>query len=378
MPIGGFISDLLGPSISTYITPALEGAATGALGSVLQGKNPLTGALVGGGTGLGIGAFGGADGALAQALGLSGPQVNALIGGAGGALGYGLTGQNPLIGGALGAAGGYMYPGGGDGKVYDTAGNLVTGGPNAPAGTDAGLIDKNGNSIVPPDANASAATTTASGGGGGPQGAISSSILGKGDGLGGISKTQLLLGALAALGAATSKPKQGTWTTPGPESNAANLGPTFNAPLNTNVSGRTAQNPFATPAPSYWTYGGPEKTYFSGNSLKSYGFAEGGAMAAGMNDDAPDDGDGEFSTDSHGNYVQGPGDGQSDDIPARLADGEYVLTAMDVARIGQGSNQAGAKKLDRFREDLAKSSKQDQFIPHGQEKHLGGLMEGVR
>lgn len=370
MPIGGFISDLLGPSISTYLTPALEGAATGAIGSALQGKNPLTGALVGGGTGLGIGAFGGEDGVLAQALGLTGPQVNALLGGAGGALGYGLTGQNPLIGGGLGALGGYLYGGTGQGQDPYTQGGETKEGGGGTGWTDA-------STGKPVDASGSTyGDAVASGKGGGPLGALASSILGGGSAGGGLSKTQLLLGALAALGSA-SKPKQGTWETPGPASNAANLGPTFNAPLNTAVPGRTAVNPFVGQPPSYWTYGGPERTYFTNNSLKSYGFAEGGALTAGIG--AGDDMDeGEFSTDSHGNYVEGPGDGQSDDIPARLASGEYVLTAMDVARIGQGSNQAGAKKLDAFRRELAKSSGQKQFIPPGQDRHLGGLIEGNR
>lgn len=46
-----------------------------------------------------------------------------------------------------------------------------------------------------------------------------------------------------------------------------------------------------------------------------------------------------------GAYVQGPGDGQSDDIPAMLADGEFVWPADVVSALGNGSNKAGAKKL---------------------------------
>ena len=53
-----------------------------------------------------------------------------------------------------------------------------------------------------------------------------------------------------------------------------------------------------------------------------------------------------------GSYVQGPGDGQSDDIPAMLADGEYVIDAETVAQLGNGSNKAGAKMLDEFRENI--------------------------
>lgn len=47
-------------------------------------------------------------------------------------------------------------------------------------------------------------------------------------------------------------------------------------------------------------------------------------------------------------YVQGPGDGTSDDIPARLANGEYVLSADVVSGLGNGDNNSGAKVLDGF------------------------------
>ena len=55
-----------------------------------------------------------------------------------------------------------------------------------------------------------------------------------------------------------------------------------------------------------------------------------------------------------GSAVHGPGDGQSDDIPAMLADGEYVIDAETVAQIGNGSTKAGAKALDEFRKNIRK------------------------
>jgi hypothetical protein len=60
----------------------------------------------------------------------------------------------------------------------------------------------------------------------------------------------------------------------------------------------------------------------------------------------------EFITGATGHYVKGKGDGQSDDIPAMLADGEYVFDADTVASLGNGSSDAGAKLLDHFREAL--------------------------
>ena len=50
--------------------------------------------------------------------------------------------------------------------------------------------------------------------------------------------------------------------------------------------------------------------------------------------------------------VTGAGDGQSDSIPAHLADGEYVMDADAVSALGNGSTEAGSKLLDQLRESL--------------------------
>ncbi len=55
-----------------------------------------------------------------------------------------------------------------------------------------------------------------------------------------------------------------------------------------------------------------------------------------------------------GGYTQGPGTGRSDDIPARLSDGEYVIDAETVALLGDGSGSAGAKRLDEMRQNMRK------------------------
>lgn len=52
--------------------------------------------------------------------------------------------------------------------------------------------------------------------------------------------------------------------------------------------------------------------------------------------------------------VEGHGTGRSDDIPAVLSDGEYVIDAETVALLGDGSSKAGAKKLDEFRINVRK------------------------
>jgi len=46
-----------------------------------------------------------------------------------------------------------------------------------------------------------------------------------------------------------------------------------------------------------------------------------------------------------GGHLSGPGTGTSDSIPARLSDGEFVMTAKAVRGAGNGSRKAGAKKM---------------------------------
>lgn len=73
-------------------------------------------------------------------------------------------------------------------------------------------------------------------------------------------------------------------------------------------------------------------------------YANGGGIAGAYNLGSYSDG---------GRLLKGPGDGVSDDIPAvigdsqpaRLADGEFVIPARIVSELGNGSTDAGAKRL---------------------------------
>jgi len=56
----------------------------------------------------------------------------------------------------------------------------------------------------------------------------------------------------------------------------------------------------------------------------------------------------EFITGLTGYYASGDGTGQSDDIPAMLHDGDYVIDADAVAALGDGSSKAGAEALAKF------------------------------
>lgn len=59
-------------------------------------------------------------------------------------------------------------------------------------------------------------------------------------------------------------------------------------------------------------------------------------------------------TAAEGRYVKGGGTGTSDDIPAVLSDGEYVIDAQTVSMLGDGSSDAGAAKLDAMRKEIRK------------------------
>jgi hypothetical protein len=66
-----------------------------------------------------------------------------------------------------------------------------------------------------------------------------------------------------------------------------------------------------------------------------------------------------------GRLLKGPGDGVSDDIPARigkhqparLADGEFVIPARIVSELGNGSTDAGARKLYAMMDKVQASRK---------------------
>lgn len=85
--------------------------------------------------------------------------------------------------------------------------------------------------------------------------------------------------------------------------------------------------------------GGLATPLFAGGGTTRYGrYAGGGLNVINHSGKARVD----FRT---GDAVTGPGDGQSDDIPAMLADGEFVFPADVVSALGNGSTKAGSDKL---------------------------------
>ena len=135
-----------------------------------------------------------------------------------------------------------------------------------------------------------------------------------------------------------------------------------------------ATNP--TPAPN--PYGVEQKYY---NQRYVARAADGGMMASGGISDAAYNLGG-YS--DGGRLLRGPGDGVSDSIPAiigkrqpaRLADGEFVVPARIVSELGNGSTEAGARKLyammDRIQKargktvgkgKVAKNSRSERHLP---------------
>lgn len=115
------------------------------------------------------------------------------------------------------------------------------------------------------------------------------------------------------------------------------------------------------------------KSYFANNNvpLPTSQAAAGGTMNGGI------------AMLAKGRYLKGNGDGVSDSIPARfadsgrpaaLADGEFVIPARVVSELGNGSSDAGARKLyamlDRV-ERRAKAAKRGK--PSGADKELNRL-----
>ena len=57
---------------------------------------------------------------------------------------------------------------------------------------------------------------------------------------------------------------------------------------------------------------------------------------------------------ARGSYVSedGQGDGRSDHVDAKLSPGEFVVDAESVSMLGNGSNEAGARKLEQMRSGI--------------------------
>jgi hypothetical protein len=140
------------------------------------------------------------------------------------------------------------------------------------------------------------------------------------------------------------------------------------------ISGHSYATPWQTPVSQNVVHGVAD-TGVNSMTGEQNEFANGGLSSAASHLGDYSDG---------GRLLRGPGDGVSDSIPAtignkrpaRLADGEFVVPARIVSELGNGSTEAGARKLyamlDRVqaarkksigKDKVAKNSRADKFLP---------------
>ena len=102
----------------------------------------------------------------------------------------------------------------------------------------------------------------------------------------------------------------------------------------------------------------PLRQLYSKMSSHDMGMAKGG-LPHKYAEAAPDGHNPEFITGLTGYYASGGGTGQSDDIPAMLHDGDYVMDAETVSALGDGSSKAGREVLDGFRSKVPHRDRQE-------------------
>ena len=390
--IGGAISSTLG--IPTAIGGMLGSAAIGAAGSALTGGNPIVGGVTGGlGAGLG--------GVLGGALGLEGPMANILGSGLIGAGTAAATRRNPFSGalrgalgagvGELGALGGKEFTGeqAGIGRGLESGARMfgaglgagMRPGEAAVAGGLAGLasgVMKPSQAVVQgmqsyPGEVPLAQTVEM------PDGTLaprpgSVGVLPSGQpgvyelnnttgqmelkprqfsyqfnpstnkieflpqaasggqgGLGGLlSNPAALLAGAAALSGLRSAPaqaQQAVSTLP------ANQQEYFNRPNQTWDWNRMQRDASAS-GMGLGQYMATNWPRITSGQYNAQAMAQGGALSA------------------VARFARGAGTGRSDEIDAKLSDGEYVIDAETVAMLGDGSSKAGAQRLDKMREEI--------------------------
>jgi len=353
--VGGAIAGATGMTLGTMGTAALGGAAVGGVSSALQGGDFLKGMVTGGVTG-------GISGGLGNTIG------SALL----------PAGTNSALSGAVGAglAGGFAGAATGQGFKSGALSGLVTHGMSGQFSakpSDAAVSSFARDGVQTPlGANTRAeslASTT-----GGPVPGIADSLdiptgtemVSKGalGGTGGAtgaadsggffsSSNMLKMAPLAALALSTANT---------PEQVRAGLSPEQQAYFDRTLSvwdwdrikadATAAGKPLGSFVSENWdkvnagNYNKPSATPLApptaAESIAPVAqepvkeFAKGGAL-------------------SRVAYLaKGSGTGRSDEIPARLSDGEFVIDAETVNLLGDGSTEAGARKLDQMRAAIRK------------------------
>ncbi len=401
--IGGMIGSAVTGAAATSLTATMVGGALlGGVSSAIAGGDPLKGALLGG-LGGGLGESVGST--LAPGMGATGQSIlgGAVVGGAAGAL----TGQGFGKGALMGAAGaglgavsqgvGSGAVGAGIGSAGQMAGNMITAGYKPKealiGGALSGLVA--GMNYKPPGSGLKPSDAVTKDLRGSPLTSELPNYEGKfaGQGLkaspapaGELSlagTTPAAPGMEGALGSGLTPPANSPFaqssTAPAGSSGAGMPG-LKNMVTLAMLSGLSGAPPQAVEAVKQlrpeqqeyfnrpnvsWDWDRMQRDasaanmslsqYMAGNwpSITGYaqgadarqgayvGMAMGGMYAAGGG-----------ALGAVARLVRGGGSGRDDTINARLSDGEYVMDAETVAMLGDGSTDAGARRLDAMREQL--------------------------
>lgn len=333
------------PGMGSAIGGALGGGALGAIGSqAITGG--LTAALSGGDIGKGAlgGALGGGLGSLVgeKVGGWAGDALgkqfsdsansmigNALVGGVGSALQGGNFGQG-LARGAMGSMAGNAISGigVGDGAVAQglreagsTVGNALTAGYTPQQALMGGALTGLARGFKPKDA-----PDLPEGAMGPPRSAMNQGLMGSGVDAGKLLAASPML--LTMLGQAET-PEQ----------------------VQQGVKGLSPeQQEYFNRASQQWDWNQMQRDAAAQNmSLGSYMSRNWPTITGGKyTSNAPR----KFAMGGLSMLAQGGGTGRSDEIDAKLSDGEYVIDAETVALLGDGSTKAGAQKLDLMRKEI--------------------------
>lgn len=132
--------------------------------------------------------------------------------------------------------------------------------------------------------------------------------------------------------------------------------------------------PATTGAPSTARLSGPVKRPYDPNAPEGYYFTDRGIIQPAYAGGGGVQGEAGIASFKKGQFLDGPGDGMSDSIPATigdkqpalLSDSEFVVPADVVSHLGNGSSKAGAKRLyqmmDRVRHARTGRKKQSPQI----------------
>lgn len=157
-----------------------------------------------------------------------------------------------------------------------------------------------------------------------------------------------------------------------------NFGPTLNAALGRYIgyTGPVGSGQLGSGLQNDYLVANPDKlsTYEALRSIvdPTYkwkkNFAKGGMTYAS---------DGDTDSDAGGGPVKGAGTGKDDKIPAMLSDGEHVITAQEVSALGDGSNDAGQKRLYEMRKRIREHATMNKGGHSPKSKQITSYLRGL-